>query len=554
MKISNNISLKFTPLGGIGDVTRNMYLYELADSMLIVDCGIGFADETMLGVDLLLPDISYLLNLKKRISGLVLTHGHEDHFGALPFLLPQLPKMPIFGTPFTAALANEKLKEYNLKYFVKPVTFEQTLNLESFQVSFIRVTHSVPDASNLFIKTPLGNFYHGSDFKFDPSPWDGKQTETEKIEKLAQNGVICLMSDCLGAEKKGFTPTERPLYDNFLNEMKVCRGKFLVTTYSSHISRLNQVIKAAKKLNKKVCFVGRSLAKSFQVARQSKLLDIEESSIVDINNIKNYKEEDLVLIVAGSQGQEESALSRIVNGEHREIKLSRFDTVVFSSDIIPGNEIMVNFLIDSIAKKGIRVLYPQISEHLHVSGHGSTSDLLKMISLTRPKKLLPIGGNFRHMSAYKSIALELGYRENDVLLIEDGQEVIFQKDKVFLGKKIPIKKVYVDNITGEEIESFVLRDRQRILDGGIIVILAEIDESKGELISLDLIARGFIFEDKKTVQKIRDELQKSLKRKDKNGAITNWIYVRRLVGEISERIIFRTLRRRPLVLPVIIEV
>ncbi len=555
MKMSNNFSLNFIPLGGIGDVTRNMYLYELADQVLIVDCGIGFADETMLGVDLLLPDISYLLNLKKRIIGMVLTHGHEDHFGALPFILPQLPKFPIYGTPFTATLANEKLKEYNLKYFVSPTSFEQTLNIGSFQISFVRVTHSVPDASNLFIKTPLGNFYHGSDFKFDPTPWDGKQTEVEKIEKLASSGVTCLFSDCLGAEKKGFTPSERPLYDNFLAEMKIAKGKFIVTTYSSHISRLNQVLKAASTLDKKVCFVGRSLNKSFEAARKLGLLQLEDRMRVDVRDIKQYPEEKMVLIVAGSQGQEESAMTRIVNGEHRDVRLSKNDTIVFSADIIPGNEVSVNSLIDSIAKKGVKVLYPQISDHLHVSGHGSTSDLLKMISLTKPKKLLPIGGNFRHMIAYKSMAMNLGYKESDIFLIEDGQEVVFQQDRAYLGKKVPIKKVYVDNITGEEIETFVLRDRQRILDGGIIVVLAEIDGAKGELVGkLDLIARGFVLEDKRIADRITIELKRSLSRKDKNGMITNWIYVRRLVGEISERIVFRTLRRRPLVLPIVIEV
>ncbi|MDP3954893.1 MAG: ribonuclease J, partial [bacterium] len=505
--------------------------------------------------DLLLPDISYLLGLKKRIAGMVLTHGHEDHFGALPFILPQLPKFPIFGTPFTAALANEKLREFNLKYFVTPTPFEQTLNIDNFSVSFIRVTHSVPDASNLFIKTPVGNFYHGSDFKFDPTPWDGKQTEVEKIEKLASSGVTCLFSDCLGAEKKGFTASERPLYDNFLGEMKKASGKFIVTTYSSHISRLNQILKAAANLDKKVCFVGRSLNKSFEVAKKLGLLQLEDRMRVEVEDLKQYKDEKMVLLVAGSQGQEESAMTRIVNGEHRNIKLKKLDTIVFSADIIPGNEVLVNSLIDSIAKKGIRVLYSQISDRLHVSGHGSISDLLKMISLTKPKKLLPIGGNFRHMAAYKSMAMDLGYRENDIFLIEDGQEVIFQEDRAYLGKKIAVKKIYVDNITGGEIENFVLRDRQRILEGGVIVILAQIDGAKGELVgNLDLIARGFILEDKRIIDRITQELKRSLRRKDKNGMITNWVYVRRLVGEISERIIYRTLRRRPLVLPIVIEV
>ncbi len=552
-----NDFVSFIPLGGIGDVTRNMYLYEYKDEILIVDCGLGFADETMLGVDLLLPDISYLISTKKKIVGLVLTHGHEDHIGALPFVLPQLKtSFPIFGTPFTSALAQAKLKEFGLQARVNSVEFgNPEVKIGNFKVSFIHVTHSIPDSSNLLIQTPIGNFYHGSDFKFDETPWDKKPSDLESIEKAGREKIIALFSDCLGSERKGYTPTEFPIFENFVQALSECKGKFIVTTYSSHIDRINQVIKAAEQFDRKVCFVGRSLIKTKEVAKLLGFLKMNSNTEIQISELNRYPDEKLVLLVAGSQGQENSAMSRIVDGAHLEVKLKSSDTIVFSSTTIPGNEILVNSLIDSIARKGVKVLYSELHDGLHVSGHGSQGDLEKLISLTKPKSLIPIGGNFRHMAAYKTLAENLSFSNNNIFLLEDGQEVIFDSEKGRLGKKIPIKKVYVDEISGEEVESFVLRDRQKISEGGIVVALVEIDSSTGQIINTpDIIVKGFIFDNKRIIGNINRDLRIALNRKEKGGLITNWTYVRRLVGEVVEKAIFKSLHRRPLVLPVVIEV
>lgn len=550
--------LSFIPLGGIGDVTKNMYLYEYRDEILIVDCGLGFADETMLGVDLLLPDISYLLKTKKRIVGVVLTHGHEDHIGALPFVLPNLfskNSFPIFATPFTASLANGKLKEFGIEFFVKTCLFDGgELNLGNFKVSFIHVTHSIPDSANIFIRSPMGNFYHGSDFKFDDTPFDGRKSDYDKISKASSRGVLCLMSDCLGAEKKGRTGSEIGLLKNFEKELQKCRGKFIVTTYSSHIARLNQIIEASQNFGRHVVFIGRSLLKTKEVAESLGILRIKTGVEVSLEQVKNYPDNKLTFIVAGSQGQENSGMARIVNGEHREVKLSRDDTVVFSADPIPGNEVLVYELIDTIAKKGIRVLYSTITEDFHVSGHGSSLELEQMINFIKPQKLLPIGGNFRHMLAYKNLAERMGYKMHDILLVEDGQEVIFAKNRARLGRKINTQNVYVDAISGEELENFVLRDRQKLSEGGIVVVLVEIDSSNGQMVDKpDIIVRGFTVDDSKRLgRKISEDLKKILNKR--KGRVTNWVYVRRLVGEISERRIFKDLNRRPLVLPVVIEV
>lgn len=552
-----NNQLSFIPLGGIGDVTRNMYLYQYGNEILIVDCGLGFADETMLGVDLLLPDISELLRKQSNIVGMVLTHGHEDHIGALPFILPQLSNIsfPIYATPLTSALANEKLAEFGVAKKVNTVFFDNgKVNIGSFEVNFIRVTHSVPDASNLFIKTPAGNFFHASDFKFDLTPKDQKRTEFEKIIEASKEGVLCLMSDSLGAEHEGYTESEIGLTDNFEKEIEKCKGKFLLTTYSSNISRLNQGVEVAKKTGRKVCFVGRSLMKAKEVAQSLGYMILEKGLEVSVNEIKSYKDNELFLFVAGSQAQESSALSRIANDEHKDIRLGKDDVVVFSADPIPGNELAINSLIDAIAKKGSRVIYSEISKEFHVSGHGSSLDLMLMMSLVKPKKLLPISGTFRQMVAYKQLAKKIGYGEEDVLLIDDGQEVLFSRENTILGKKIDIRSVYVDQITEEVVESFVLRDRKKLSEGGIVTIVVEIDSANGQVIAKpDIIARGFTLHESSRLSSILiQEIKKEFSKK--RGRVSNWVHLRKHIENISEQIVFKKLRKRPLILPVIIEI
>lgn len=556
--------LSFIPLGGIGDVTKNMYLYEYNGQILIVDCGLGFADETMLGVDLLLPDISYLLKTclpvklaKKRIVGMVLTHGHEDHIGALPFILPQVPDFPIFATPLTAALANDKLKEFNVGKRVQTCNFnDNEKSIGSFAFSFIPVTHSIPDASHIFIKTPVGNFYHGSDFKFDETPYDGKKTDYTKISKVSGNRVMCLLSDCLGAERKGRTPSEIGLTENFAREMRDCRGKFIVTTYSSNISRLNQVIEASNQNGRRVCFVGRSLIKAKDVARSLGYLNLKKEMEVEIDALKNHEDNKLTLIIAGSQGQENSALTRIANGEHRDVKLKEEDIVVFSSDPIPGNETSVYELVDTLTRRGTKVIYSPVTQDFHVSGHASLDELEQLINLVKPKKLIPIGGQFRHMFAYKKMAEKLGYKKNDIFLMEDGQELLFSDGNVKFGRTVPIKNVYLDEMSGEELEGFVLRDRQKLSEAGIIIILAEVDSNNGQLVgNPDIIIRGLSassYDSKRLNSRLLEDFHKVLN--PRRTRVTNWIYIRKLIGEVAERRIFKDLSRRPLVLPVVIEV
>lgn len=548
--------LSLIPLSGVGDVTRNMYVYQYQDQILIVDCGLGFADETMLGVDLLIPDISYVQNaLKqgKKIVGMLITHGHEDHMGALPFILPQLPDFPIYATPLTSEMANEKLRDFGLNKKVEAVPLESDheLHLGVFSAQFIRVTHSVPDTSHIFIRTPIGNFYHGSDFKIDPTPYDGKTTDKEKIMRLSKMGVLGMTSDCLGAEKKGVTPSEEPLTNFFYEEMKKCQGKFIITTYSSNINRLNQVVAAAKKLGKRVSFVGRSLINTMEVAKQMKLIDIPKGMEIRIDQIKQYKNNQLVLFVAGSQGQENSALARIADGIHKDVKLQPQDTVVFSSDPIPGNELLVNSLVDSLLRLGCSVLYSAIAP-THVSGHGSSDELMELLRMVKPKKILPIGGNFKHMVAYRKLAMTNGYRKEDVFLPNDGQEIVYTQNGARLGQQFSVRKVYVDELSGEEVESYVLRDRQRLSQDGVVAIIAEVEGETGRLAQKPtVIVRGLSDADSDVVTKVVfAQLQRMLGKSGKK----NVVYLRREIGQEVEQVLFRKYKKRPLILPIVIEV
>lgn len=565
-KIPTPDFVSFIALGGLEYVTRNMYLYEYKDEILIVDCGLGFPDASMLGVDLLLPDISYLLDViktkRKKIVGMLLTHGHEDHIGGTPFILPQLMpagreelKFPVYASPLTAALTNAKLKEYNLPFTVKTVKFEDPdVKIGPFAVSFIRVTHSVPDSANFFIKSPVGNFFHGSDYKMDMTPADGKRSEYTKINNAAREGLICLISDCLGSDRKGHTPSEGGLGANFERAMRETAGKFVITTYSSNIARLNQAIHAAERVNRKVCFVGRSILKVKEIGQQMGYLQMQPGTEVDVKDLKKYKNNQLVLLVAGSQGQENSAMTRIANGEHKDVRIGPGDGVVFSSDTIPGNEVAVEELVNAIIKSGASVVDSDIPGTFHVSGHGSIGEHEMLVAMTQPKYLLPISGTYRHMVFYKKMAEKMGYDRKSIFLIENGQEIRFGRDFVKFGQKFGVKNVYVDQVSGEEVENFVIRDRERLSKEGMVIIMAEIRATDGQLAEKPIIvARGSSLADSQDLNSgVMGELEKVLA--PQKGNVTNWVHLRRVISETVQRYLFKKFRTRPLVMPVVIEV
>ncbi len=543
--------LQFISLGGVESVTRNMYLYQVGNEILIVDCGLGFVNDVP-GVDFVLPDLSPLLTKLQegnKLVGIAITHGHEDHLGALPFLLPQLPPVSIFATPITAGFISEKLRDFQLQPTVQVLTFNQEVKIGSFALTPIRVTHSVPDTAHFLIKTPAGNFYHGGDFKFDLTPYDDQPSDLMAIARAGSQGIIAMVGESLGADKDGFTPSEATLTEHFARIFHEVKGKILVTTYSSHMNRVEQFVDLALANKRKVAFVGRSLIKAKKIAQAQGRMKIPQSMEVPIDKIQKTRPEELLVFIAGSQGQEESALTRVVAGQHPMVRLQPDDAIVFSAEPIPGNETAVFGLVDSIAALNIKTYFSQ-SHTYHVSGHGSRSELLMLLQLVRPKFVIPVGGNIRHRRAYVSIATQYGLPETSVILPRNGQEVIFG-DQTKFGKIYPLRNVYVDEIAKEEVEGYVLRDRQQLSEEGVLVAIMEISEQDGVLAGQpQLIVRGLLDQEKQMISGIVADVVNKIARNNQGDLSL----IRRTVRKDLEREVRAKLNKNPLIIPVVIAV
>ncbi len=547
--------LKIIPLGGMGDVTKNMYVYEYADNILVVDCGIGFPGVEMYGIDLVIPDITYLRERKHMIRGIILTHGHEDHIGALPYVLPEI-KTRVFATKLTAALVETKIKEFEIDQKIELIDEQTVLRLGPFTIEPVHVTHSIPDAVNYLIKTPVGTVYHGSDFKFDWTPIDGKATSVNKIARAGEEGIVCLLSDCVRVEKEGYTLSERVIEETLEKEISSCGGKFIVTTQSSNISRLQQAINVGLRHNRKIVLLGRSIDQAVEVAKKLNYIKVPDHALVSDRHASKVPPKNLLLLVAGSQGQVDSALSRVARGDHKFIKIAKGDTVVFSSDPIPGNENAVYTLIDELTWLGARTVYTDILEDLHVSGHGSEQDLRLMIALTKPKHLIPIGGTFRHMRHYANLALDMGYKEEQVKLLENGQVLaIDHQGNTHMAGRVEVKNIFVDGLGVGDVGHVVLRDRQQMAADGIVVIIVSVSVNTGELVGEpDVISRGFVFmkEAEGLINRAKQVVKKQFQRRPQH--VVDWQFIKKQLAGSLEEFFYRETHRRPMVLPVIVEV
>lgn len=446
-KVQKDNKLKIISLGGFGLVTQNLFIYEYKDDILLVDCGVGFPDEELPGADLIVPDVSYLQKDKKKIKGIVLTHGHEDHIGGLPFVLPKLGKnIPLYGSRLTMALVEEKLAEFGVAARINIVDSDEKINLGVFSVEFVHVTHSIPDTFHLIINTPLGTIYHGSDFKFDWTPVLEAQTEVGKIALAGNKGILLLLSDCLRSEKPGYTLSEAMIEESLEREIRDCIGKFFVTTMSSNVSRWKQAIGVINRHQRKIALVGRSVEKIIKIASHLGYLRMPKEMVIKTRQIKRFRPNKVALLVAGSQAQVGSALDRIAAGEFYDIQIEPGDKVVFSADYIPGNEVAIHRLIDSLSRQGADVSYSEILDDLHVSGHAAQEELALMLALTRPKYALPIGGAFRQMKQYALLAQKMGYKTESIFLPEKNQTIeILPGGQVRLGRKISLRRKFVDS-------------------------------------------------------------------------------------------------------------
>lgn len=495
----NSYKLHFIPLGGIVGVTKNMYVYEIYSDdklkdIIIVDCGIGFPKEKELGVDFVIPDISYLLDKKQFIRAILITHGHEDHTSALPLLYDDLGRPPVYASLLTSMFIENKFKDKHKKILVNKVNFNKEYIFGDFRISYLTMTHSIPDTTHIIIKTPVGTIYHGSDFKLDLTPPYGPGPDFYKITKAGHEGILCLLSDCLGSEREGLTLSENIVGQTFEDEMRKTKGKFIMTTFSSNISRIRQCVDAAIKFNRKICFLGRSMRDNTKIAASIGYLPIPQSLFIKEEEVSRFPPGKICLIVAGSQGQYGSALSKLADRQNLNIKIKSGDKIIFSSDPIPGNENGVYETIEQLSEEGADVVYSDIADQLHSSGHGNQEDLKFLIRFTKPKYFIPIGGTIRHQKQYENLVEQLSYNRKDVFSLNEGETVWFDKNRAYLGDKIETKNIYVDAYGIGDVGSVILRDRKTLATDGIVFALLVVD-NKGTLLGPPKIfSRGFVFE------------------------------------------------------------
>lgn len=546
--------LRFLPLGGIGNVTKNMYVYEYQGDILIVDCGIGFPDNAMLGVDLLIPDASYLKAKKAQIVGMLLSHGHDDHIAGLPYILPQIgTHFPIFGSPLTIGFAKDRLKDFaiNANLQTLPTT---RFNLGEFTIDAIKMTHSIPDARHFVISTPAARVYHGTDFKFDLNPVDGVLPEFQKMANLTIDKINLLLSDSLNSEIDEYSESESTLLDMFIREMRGVVGKVIVTVMSSNIHRIQQVIWAAAEYGRKVALIGRSVEQNVKTASALGYIKPPSNGFVSKRDLDKHHDDHLCIIIAGAQGQEGSSLTRAAEGEHQYVRILPEDKIIFSSEPIPGNEYNVYATIDSLSKTGADVTYSDIDDSVHVSGHSSSIEQKLLIALTKPQHVLPIGGTYHHMIEYQKLARSLGYTNDQIHMLENGQVLGIKGNSTWIDETIPIKNIMVDGLGVGDVGTVVLRDRQRMADEGVVVILVPVESQTGQVSGeIEVITRGFVYE------KISQEIIDNIKQKvhgvltTKRG-VTNWTALRKKIEYAVEKYIYEVTERRPLTLTLVIEV
>lgn len=546
-------SLRLLPIGGIGGVTKNMYLYEYQNQILIVDCGIGFPGPDMLGIDILIPDISYLKGKEDQVVGMLLTHAHDDHIAALPYILPELPpNLPVYASKLTGGFASDRLKDFPLTKDFVEIPGDQVFNLGPFKIESINVTHSVPDTRHFAIHTPVGTVYHGSDFKFDLTPVDGVVSDYQKIARIGRDGVLLLLSDCLRSEKPGHSLSESILKETFEREIEGVKGKFIVTAMSSNVHRIQQAVDVAVRHGRKVAFIGRSVEQNIQTATRLGFFNIPEKAILNKRKINDFPPHLTCVIIAGSQGQPESSLSRAANKNHRYITINPEDKVVFSTEPIPGNEDNVYTAIDNISKIGADIAYSDIDDNMHVSGHASALEQKLLMELVKPKYLLPIGGTYRHMVQYRKLAVDMHHQPNRVFLLEDGQTLDIQPNQVQLGKNLNLKHIMVDGTGVGDVGQIVIKDRQTMSQAGIVVVTIPVDKKTGRVSSqLEIISRGFVF--MRTSQNLVDKIEQAAldtlnKHHDKIG---DWKKLKRELTRDLEDLIYQETEREPLVLPVL---
>ena len=547
--------LKIIPLGGLSEIGKNMMVMEYEDDIIVIDAGLMFPSEEMLGIDLVIPDFSYLVEKREKIRGVIITHGHEDHIGALPYVLPQI-NAPVYSTRLTQGLISVKLKER--KAFsgarLRVIAPGGRVTLGKFRVEFFPVCHSIPDAVGLIIHTPVGLIIHSGDFKLDYTPVGGKPTDLSRLAQLGAQGVLLLLSDSTYAELPGYTPSERVVGETLDHVMAEAPGRVIVTTFSSLVSRIQQVIDSAAKYQRRVFVVGRSMSDTVHMALDLGYLNAPDGILARLDELKGMPRNKIVFVTTGSQGEPTSALVRMANRDHRQVHILRGDTVVISATPIPGNEAVVNRTVDNLFKQGARVLYSKVGQ-VHVHGHGSQEELKLLLNLVKPKFFVPIHGEYRHLSLHAKLAQSIGIPGENTFLLEDGDILELDPQVGKVTGKVTSGNVYVDGLSVGDIGSVVLRDRRMLSRDGMVVVIIAINKQTGKLVGLpDIVSRGFVDtrESKDMIEESRNLVARVL---DRGGARpAEWGFIYSKVRDILNKFYYEQTKRRPMILPFMVKV
>ncbi len=549
----NKNKLRVIPLGGLGEIGKNITVFEYGDDIIIADCGIAFPEDEMMGIDLVLPDVSYLKGKRDKIKGIVLTHGHEDHIGALPYILREI-NVPVFGTKLTLGLLKNKLEEHRMLADTKLQTVElgETIELGVFQVEFIRSSHSIADAAALAIHTPVGIVVHTSDFKVDYTPIEGSPIDLARFAALGKKGVLLLMADSTNAEREGYTMSERTVGESFERIFVNVPGRIIVATFASNIHRVQQIVNVALRSNRKVALSGRSMINVVNVALELGYLTAPEGTFIDIKDINKYSPERLMIITTGSQGEPMAALSRMAASTHRQVSIVPGDMVVISATPIPGNEKMVSNTINMLFQQGANVIYESL-EDIHVSGHACQEELKLIHRLVQPKFFMPVHGEYRHLQHHALLAEKLGMSSKDIFIMSIGKVLELDSGTAKISGSVPSGRVFVDGLGIGDVGNIVLRDRKLLSQEGMVILMITIDKESGQVItSPDIISRGFIY------VRESEELMSEMKNIAKNALSEcqgkDWSTIKNNVKKSLGEHLYAKTKRKPMILPIIIEI
>ena len=549
--------LKIIPLGGLHEVGKNITVFEYDDEIIVVDCGLSFPEDDMLGVDLVIPDITYLKRNEEKIKGLIITHGHEDHIGSVPYLLKQID-IPVYAPKLAMGLIRNKLEEHRIlrSSTLIEVTQGQKIKFgKYFEVEFIRSTHSIPDSVMLAIKTPVGTILHTGDFKVDYTPIDGKIMDLGRIAELGNEGILALMSDSTNAERKGFTMSESSIGPVFDELFDGCKKRIVVATFASNVHRVQQIVSSAVKYHRKIAVCGRSMINMITTAKELGYIDCPDDIFIDIDTMSTYNDEQLVIITTGSQGETMSALTRMAAGDHRKVKITPNDLVIISANPIPGNEKSVSKVIDDLMQIGAEVVYSALAD-VHVSGHACQEEQKLIFALSKPKFFIPVHGEYRQLKAHAETAQLMGIPAKNIVMMENGRVVELDENEMKLGGMVPNGRVLVDGLGVGDVGNIVLRDRQHLSQDGLIVIVLTMDSSTGEVVAgPDVISRGFVYvrESENLMDDVKNVVRHEIRKCEEKG-IRDWATIKSTVRENLRDYIFTKTKRNPMIIPIIMEV